>query len=53
MLPRIRVMYFTALVTALILAAAHGRAQLSAAPSTATGSAAATGTAVAAAKPTR
>lgn len=53
MLPRIRVMYLTALITALILAAAHGHAQLTAAPSTAVGSAAATGTAVAAAAPTR
>lgn len=41
MLPRLRVMYATALITALILAAAHGHAQLTAAPSvTAAGNAA-------------
>ena len=42
MLPRIRVMYATALVTALVLLAAHTRAQVATAPSAATTAVAAT-----------
>jgi hypothetical protein len=44
---RIRFMYATALVTALVLAAAHGHAQLTAAPSTAAGNGVAATVAVA------
>jgi len=42
MLPRIRVMYATALVTALVLLAAHTRAQVVTTPSATTAAAVAT-----------
>jgi hypothetical protein len=42
MLPRIRVMYATALVTALVLLAAHTRAQVVATPTAARAAVAAT-----------